>query len=64
MALSKLNHWQPACAVTGVVVFLVALMGGLLAAVTGGGRSLAAASSSSTSVGSASGLGWRSVRRR
>ena len=57
MALSKLNHWQRACAVMGVVVFLVALMGGLLAAVTSGGGSLAVAASSSTSGGSASGSG-------
>ncbi len=57
MALSKLNHWQRACVVTGVVVFLVALMGGLLAAVTGGVGSLAVAASSSTSGGSASDSG-------
>jgi hypothetical protein len=57
MALSEMNHWQRTCAVTGVVVFLVALMGGLLAAVTGGGGSLAVAASSSTSGGSASGSG-------
>ncbi len=56
MALSRLNHWQRACAVMGIVVFLVALMGGLLAAVVGGGGSLAvAASSSARSESSASG---------
>jgi hypothetical protein len=57
MALSKLNHWQRACAVMGIVVFLVALMGGLLAAVTGGGLSLAVAASNPTSGASASGSG-------
>jgi hypothetical protein len=28
-----LNHWQRACVVPGVVVFLVALIGGLLAGI-------------------------------
>jgi hypothetical protein len=55
MALSKMNHWQRACTVTGVVVFLVALMGGLLAAVTGGGGALAVAAPSSTTSGPAAG---------
>jgi hypothetical protein len=54
MALSRMNHWQRACALTGIVVFFVALMGGLLAAVTESGGSLAVAASSSTS-GSGSG---------
>lgn len=57
MALSGMNHWQRACAVTGIMVFLVALMGGLLAAVVGGGGSLAVAASSSTSGGSTAGPG-------
>lgn len=48
MALSRMNHWQRACALTGIVVFFVALMGGLLAAVTQSGGSLTAAASSST----------------
>jgi hypothetical protein len=53
-----MNHWQRACAVTGIVVFLVALMGGLLLAVVGGGGTLAvAASSSSNGSGSSSGPG-------
>ena len=47
MALSGMNHWQRACAVMGIVVFLVALMAGLLAAAVGGGGSLAVAASSS-----------------
>jgi hypothetical protein len=42
-----MNHWQRACAVMGIVVFLVALMGGLLAAAVGTGGSLAVAASSS-----------------
>lgn len=58
MALSGMNHWQRACAITGIVVFLVALMGGLLAAAAvGGGGSLAVAASRSTSAGSSSGSG-------
>jgi hypothetical protein len=53
-----MNHWQRACAVTGIVVFLVALMGGVLLAVVGGGGSLAvAASSSSSGSGPSSGSG-------
>ncbi len=55
MALSRLNHWQRACAVTGIVVFLVALMGGLLAAAVGGGASLAVADPRSSASGPASG---------
>lgn len=51
MALSRLNHWQRACALTGIIVFFVALMGGLLAAVTGSGGSLAVAASSSNTHG-------------
>src|SRR5579872_3762083 len=57
MALSGMNHWQRACVVMGIVVFLVALMGGLLAAVVGGGGSLAVAASRSTGGGSSSGSG-------
>ena len=55
MALSRLNHWQRACAVMGIVVFLVALMGGVLAAAVGGGGSLAVAASSSSGERTASG---------
>jgi hypothetical protein len=40
-----MNHWQRACAVMGIVVFLVAVMAGLLAAAVGGGGSLAVAAS-------------------
>ena len=58
VAVSGTNHWQRACVVTGIVVFLVALMGGLLAAVVGGGGSPAVAASGSTgTTGTASGLG-------
>lgn len=57
MALSRMNHWQRACAVTGIVVFIAALMAGLLAAAVGGGGSLAVAASRSSSSGSASGSG-------
>lgn len=53
MALSRMNHWQRACAVAGIVVFLAALMAGLLAAAVGGGGSLAVAASRSSSGGSA-----------
>ena len=56
MALSGMNHWQRACAVMGIVVFLVAVMAGLLAAAVGGGGSLAVASTSrSAASASASG---------
>jgi hypothetical protein len=49
-----MDHWQRACAVTGIVVFVVALMGGLLAAVSRGG-SLAVAASTSSAGSAASG---------
>jgi hypothetical protein len=49
-----MNHWQRACAVMGIVVFLVAVMAGLLAAAVGGGGSLAVAASSSSAAASGS----------
>jgi hypothetical protein len=49
-----MNHWQRACAVMGIVVFLVAVMAGLLAAAVGGGGSLAVAASSSGAAASGS----------
>lgn len=45
MALVGTEHWRRALAVTLIVVFVVALMGGLLAAVVGSGGSLAVAAS-------------------
>ncbi|HSZ38117.1 MAG TPA: hypothetical protein VK773_13565 [Acidimicrobiales bacterium] len=54
MALSRLNHWQRACALMGAAVFLVALLGGLLAAAGSGGGSPAVAASN-TSAGAGSG---------
>lgn len=43
MALVGTDHWRRALAVTGIVVFVFALMGGLLAAVVGSGGALAVA---------------------
>ena len=55
MALSGLNQWQRACAVMGIMVVLVALMGGLLMAIVGGGGALAVAASNSAPGSSNSG---------
>lgn len=52
MALARMNHWQRACAVMGIVVFLVAVMAGFLAAAVGGGGSLAVAASRASGSGS------------
>jgi hypothetical protein len=50
MALVGTDHWRRALAVTSIVVFVFALMGGLLAAVVGSGGSLAVAASTSGHV--------------
>jgi hypothetical protein len=48
MALVGTDHWRRALAITSIVIFVFALMGGLLAAVVGSGESLAVAAASPT----------------